>query len=86
MSVKLSSVYGMEIYTEDAKRLGKVEDIIIDLEEKRVWLLTLDRLNLDVLSRMPPERLLTQRGVSFEKVKGISDIVLVEASPLRRSV
>jgi len=78
MTIKLSQIYGREIYTEDAKKIGKVEDIILDLEGRKIWQLTLDPLKSSVLSRIPPEELL-KRSVPYERVKGVSDIVLIEA-------
>ena len=84
MTIKLSQVYGKEIYAEDAKKIGVVADIILDLENKKVWQLTLDPLKASILTRIPPQELL-KRSVPYERVKGISDIVLVEtqANPKR---
>lgn len=78
MSIKLSQIYGKEIFTEDAKRVGRVEDIILDLENRKMWVLTLDPLKVSVMKTMSPDELL-KRSMPYERVKGISDIVLVEA-------
>jgi sporulation protein YlmC with PRC-barrel domain len=85
MSMKLSQIYGMEIYTEDAKKVGRVEDVILDLEKRKVWQLTLDPLKATVLSKIPPEDLL-KRSVPYDKVKGVSDIVLVEPQGSKRTL
>ena len=86
MTIKLSQIYGREIYTADAKKVGRVEDVILDLEGNRIWQLTLDPLKSSVLSRMPPEDLL-KRSIPYERVKGVSDIILVEAeTPPKRTL
>ncbi|ODS36433.1 hypothetical protein BEH94_01320 [Candidatus Altiarchaeales archaeon WOR_SM1_SCG] len=85
MSIKLSQIYGLEIYTDDAKKVGRVEDVILDLEKRKIWQLTLDPLKASVLSKIPPEDLL-KRSVPFGRVKGVSDIVLLETESTKRTL
>ncbi|MEM2962943.1 MAG: PRC-barrel domain-containing protein [Candidatus Anstonellales archaeon] len=78
MSMALSSIYGMDIYTDGGRFLGKVQDIIIDLEAGEVVRLTMEPLN--VVSKEEAKKILRDRSVLFKSVRSIEDVVVVSKS------
>ena len=44
MSIKASKYYGMDIYTDGGKFLGRVQDLVIDMENGEVVRLTMEPL------------------------------------------
>ena len=44
MAVRLSELFGMDIYTVDSERKGKVFDLVINLEKGRIETITTEPL------------------------------------------
>lgn len=65
----------MDIYTDGGRFLGKVQDVIIDLESGEVVRLTMDPLNS--VSKEEAKKILRDRSVLFKSVKSIEDVVVV---------
>ena len=75
MSMKVSKIYGMDIYTDAGKLLGRVQDVLIDLEQGRVIRLVMEPLSN--ISRDEAKRVLRERSVLYESVKNVEDVVVV---------
>lgn len=75
MSMKVSKVYGMDIYTDAGKFLGRVQDVLIDLEQGKIVRLVMEPLSN--ISRDEAKRILRERSVLYSSVKNIEDVVVV---------
>ncbi len=78
MSVKISEMYGTEIYTSKAKHIGKVEDIILNLQKGEIMRITLAPLKSGFLSKSKVEEILKENSISYQDVEEVGDIVLVK--------
>jgi sporulation protein YlmC with PRC-barrel domain len=78
MSVKISELYGTEIYTSKAKHLGKIEDIILNLQKGEIMRITLSPLKSGFLSKSKVEEILKENSVGYQDVEEVGDIVLVK--------
>jgi sporulation protein YlmC with PRC-barrel domain len=88
MSMKISELYGTEIYTTKARHLGKVEDIILNLQKGEIMRLTLSPLKSGFLSKSKVEEILKENSIGYSDVEQVGDIVIVKptvrvASPER---
>jgi len=78
MSIKISELYGTEIYTSKAKHLGKVEDIILNLQKGEIMRLTLAPLKGGFLSKSKVEEILKENSIGYTDVDCVGDIILVK--------
>lgn len=78
MSVRISELYGTEIYTGKAKHLGKIEDIILNLQKGEIMRLTLAPLKSGFLSKSKVEEILKENSIGYQDVEEVGDIVLVK--------
>jgi len=77
MGIRISKIYGMDIYTETGKYLGRVQDILIDLEEGKIIRLTMEPLVN--ISKDEAKRILREKSVLYSSVKSVEDVVVVGA-------
>ena len=77
--MKASHLVGMEVYTDSGKMLGKIFDLIIDLQKGAVVRLTLEPISTN--SREAARRIFLEKTVSFKNVKAINQIVIVSVQP-----
>lgn len=75
VSMKVSKIYGMDIYTDSGKFLGRVQDVLIDLEQGKIIRLVMEPLSN--VSRDEAKRVLRERSVLYGSVKNIEDVVVV---------
>lgn len=75
MSMRLSRLYGMDIFSDNGKYLGKVYDIIIDIEKGDVARLTLEAIS--AASREEAQRIIREKTVLYKNVKSVEDVVVV---------
>ncbi len=78
MSIKISELYGMEIYTSRAKHIGKVEDIILNLQKGEIMRITLSPLKSGLLSKSKVEEILKENSIGYQDVEQVGDIILVK--------
>ncbi len=74
MEIELSSLYGQDMYTDRGVYVGKIEDVSVDIKEKRISGLAVKNINpnaFDVGKR---------KGViiPYRWVTAIGDIVLIK--------
>ncbi|MCW3133392.1 MAG: PRC-barrel domain-containing protein [Methanophagales archaeon] len=74
MEIELSSLYGQDIYTDRGVYVGKIEDVSVDIREKRISGLAVKNINPNVFD------LGKKRGVviPYRWVTAIGDIVLIK--------
>ena len=75
MSVKVSKIYGMDIYTDGGKFLGRVQDILIDLEQGKIVRVVMEPLAN--VSKEEAKRILKEKSVLYSSVKSVEDVIMV---------
>ena len=78
MATRVSKIYGMDIYTDGGKFLGRVQEILLDLEKGEVVRLTMEPLNS--VSKDEAKRILRDKSVLYKSVKSVEDVVVVTKS------
>jgi len=79
MSVKLSQLIGMDVYTDSAQFVGKVYDIILDLQKGEIVRLTLEPIK--VASKDEAKRIFREKTILYSSVKAVEKIVIISVSP-----
>ena len=77
MKRPISRLFGMSVYSEKAQYLGKVDDVVLDVTNKKVSGLALTEVNLDVIDT----KNYTGVIIPYRLVKEVGDIVLVRYIP-----
>jgi len=77
MTIRLSELFGMDIYTSDAERKGKVFDLVINLEKGRIETITTEALQ--PRSKQEAKKIISEKSIPYKRVKSVKDIVLVSA-------
>ncbi|MDE1798171.1 MAG: PRC-barrel domain-containing protein [Candidatus Micrarchaeota archaeon] len=75
MAMKVSKIYGMDIYTDGGKFLGRVQDILIDLEQGKIVRMVMEPLSS--VSKDEAKRILKEKSVLYSSVKSVEDVVVV---------
>lgn len=75
MSVLLSKLFGMDIYTMDGQYKGKVFDLIINLEKGKIETITTEPLRPK--SKQEAKKILSEHSIPYKNVKSAKDIVVV---------
>lgn len=78
MTMRISKIYGMDIYTDGGKFLGRVQDMVVDLERGEVVRLTMEPLAS--ISREEAKSILREKSVLYKSVKSVEDVVVVARS------
>jgi sporulation protein YlmC with PRC-barrel domain len=79
MSKRLSEIYGMDIFTERAEYVGKVGDIILNLEQGEIMQLTLSPLKPSVGQDI--RRALQEETIPYSEVIKVGDIIICKKNP-----
>jgi len=81
MGFKISRLYGMDIYSDGGRYLGRVQDLIIDLEKGEVLRITLEPLAS--VTREDAKRILRERSILYKNVRSVEDVIMVsKAGPI----
>lgn len=75
MGFRISKLYGMDIYSDGGRYLGRVQDIIIDLEKGEVLRITLEPLSS--VTREDAKRILRERSILYKNVRSVEDVIMV---------
>src|SRR3989338_2292884 len=75
MTVRLSQLIGLDVYSDNAQYIGKVHDIILDLEKGDVVRLTLEPIRAS--SREDAKRIFKEKTVLYKSVKAVEKIIIV---------
>ncbi len=78
MSVKLSKLFGMDIYDAQAGYKGKVYDIIINLEKGKLETITTEPLK--VKTKTDAKKILAEKSIPYKNVQSAKDIILISNS------
>ena len=75
MTMRVSQLMGMDVYSDNAQNLGRVYDVIIDLQKGEVVRLTLEPIR--VASREEAKRVFREKTVMYKSVKAVDRIVII---------
>ncbi|MFH1586726.1 MAG: PRC-barrel domain-containing protein [Candidatus Diapherotrites archaeon] len=78
MTVRLSKLFGMDIYTNDGDYKGKVFDLVINLEKGRLETITTEALK--ARSKQEAKKIINEKSIPYKNVKAVKDIVVVSTS------
>ncbi|MCL5007288.1 MAG: PRC-barrel domain-containing protein [Candidatus Marsarchaeota archaeon] len=81
----LSELYGKQIITNDGRKLGFVEEIVLNVEDWEVSDLLLVRID-DLAKAKPSAAYLSKNSVSYKTVKNVSQTIIVGSQAEQRSV
>ena len=76
MTTKLSSMYGVDIYTDKGRYIGQAKEFIIDLEKGEVIRVSLE--SLSGLSGDEIKGILREKSVLFSTVKSVGDVLIID--------
>ncbi|RLG21208.1 hypothetical protein DRN74_02990 [Candidatus Micrarchaeota archaeon] len=76
MVVRVSQMYGLEIYDTDGSYIGKAYDLILNLEKGEVVRITTEPLG-KIKSPEKIEEIIKRKSILFSRVRNIKDIIVV---------
>ncbi len=74
MEIELSSLYGLGLYTDRGIYVGKIEDVSVDIKEKRISGLAVKNVNPNAFNVGKKKGVI----VPYRWVTAIGDIVLIK--------
>ncbi|HJJ29853.1 MAG TPA: PRC-barrel domain-containing protein [Methanocorpusculum sp.] len=77
MKWQISELFGMSVYSDKAVFLGKVEDVVLDVTNKKISGLALSNVNKDVIDTKNYQGVI----IPYRIVKEVGDIILVRHIP-----
>jgi len=83
MSKRVSQLYGLDIYTERAEYVGKVEDVILNLETGEVMRLSLRPFKANTLPSEDVRKIITEESIGYNDVIRVADVILSKRNPLK---
>ena len=83
MTVKVSKLYGIDIYSDGGAYIGKVHDVILNMEKGEVVRLTTEPLR--TVQKEHAKKLLQEKTVLFKNVHSVGDILIVGKRAVRPS-
>ena len=75
MTVRLSRLFGMDIYTDIGDYRGKVFDLVINLEKGRIETITTEALKAK--TKQEAKRIITDKSIPYKNVRAAKDILIV---------
>ncbi|HOD89479.1 MAG TPA: PRC-barrel domain-containing protein [archaeon] len=77
MTMRISKLFGMDIYQTDATYRGKVHDLILNLEEGKIETITTQPLKVN--SKVEAKKIITNYSIPYSKVISVDDIILLNS-------
>ncbi|MEE9611631.1 MAG: PRC-barrel domain-containing protein [Desulfatiglandales bacterium] len=78
MVSRLNEITGMDVFTEDGKRIGTLQDTSIDPETGKVLGIVLNRVDDEFTKRAGIDKIGKGLVVPYVAVKSVGDIVIVK--------
>jgi sporulation protein YlmC with PRC-barrel domain len=77
MKNQITDLIGLKIYSENGMFIGEVEDVILDIDSKRIDSLAVGKLNCEVME------IKSHKGIKipYRLVKSISDVIVIRYIP-----
>lgn len=73
--LRLSELFGKDIYTDTGDYKGKVYDIVINLETGKLETITTEPLK--VKTKQQAKKIITEKSIPYRNVLAVKDIVIV---------
>lgn len=77
MRTQITEVFGLNMYTEKSVYVGEVEDVILDIEGKKMDSLVVGKLNPDLVDIKNYKGL----KIPFRIIRSVGDIVIIRHLP-----
>ncbi len=77
MAIRLSKLFGMDIYETNATYRGKVYDLVVNLEQGILETITTQPLKVN--SKQEAKKIITEHSIPYKKVISADDIVLINS-------
>ncbi len=77
MSVRISKLFGMDVYDSEAGYKGKVYDLIINLEKGKIETITTEPLK--VKTKSDAKKILMEKSIPYRNVRSAKDILIVSS-------
>ena len=71
----------MDIYSQKARYVGRVEDVILNLEKGEVMRLSLRPFKGGQLPTDEVKKILQGESISYDEISEVADIILCEKAP-----
>ena len=81
MSLRVSQLMGMDVYTDSAQFVGRVYDVIIDRQKGEVVRLTLEPIR--AASKEEAKRVFREKTVMYKSVKAVEKIIIITPNAVR---
>lgn len=75
MSMLLSKLFGMDIFTVGGENRGKVYDLVINLEKGRIETITTEPLK--ARSKQEAKKIISEKSIPYKNVKSAKDIIVI---------
>lgn len=76
MAILLSELYGKQILSNTGKKIGMVEDVVLDFDKGGVASLLLAKID-DLVKGTNSHALLAKNTVLYNRVKSVSETIIV---------
>jgi sporulation protein YlmC with PRC-barrel domain len=73
--IHISELYGIDIYGDDGKYVGKVNDVILNLEKGKIVRITTEPLRF--VSKLKAKTVLKEKSILYRNVRTVGDILIV---------
>ncbi|HOP66756.1 MAG TPA: PRC-barrel domain-containing protein [Methanoregulaceae archaeon] len=77
MRTQITELFGLSVYTEKSLLVGEVEDVLIDIEGRKMESLVVGKLNQELVDIKNYKGL----KIPFRIIRSIGDIVLIRHLP-----
>ncbi len=75
MTVRISKLFGMDIYTTEGDYKGKVFDLVINLEKGKIETVTTEPLK--ARSKQEAKKIISEKSIPYNRVRAAKDILVV---------
>jgi len=80
--MELSTLFGLEVYTDTGVYVGKINDVALDINEKKISGLAVGNLNRDVFDVEENKGII----IPHRWVVSVSDVVIIKHAPLAKRI
>ncbi len=73
MISEISTLFGLRVYTDEGRYVGKVDDVLIDIEQRLIKGLAVGDFNKSIIDSKAPGVI-----IPYRLVKSVNDIVIIK--------
>jgi sporulation protein YlmC with PRC-barrel domain len=86
MTKRISSLYGMDVFSLKGEYVGKVQDVILNLEKGSIMSMCLKPFRESSTDSAEVKRILKEESISYDNVSTVGEVVLVKTKPAREPI